>query len=83
MVSLETGSNETGFSVDVRNRFLRKLKLGPVYSVDRPLDSVSHMIILKGSVDSNILYFYFKTPMTHCIYVNLNSDNRRAWSTSF
>ena len=37
MTSLRTGSSETGFSVDARNRFLSQLKPVPVHSVDRPL----------------------------------------------
>ena len=38
VASLGTGLSETGFSVDVRSRFLRQLKPVPVYSVDRPLE---------------------------------------------
>ena len=46
MTSLRTGSSETGFSVEARNRFLSQLKPVPVHSVDRPLEHKTHNIYI-------------------------------------
>ena len=45
MASLGTGSNETGFSVDVWNWFLKELKPVPVYSVYRLLGNKGKEIV--------------------------------------
>ena len=76
VTSLQTGSNENGFSVDARNRFLSQLKLVLVYSVDRPLPEPR--VELVGL--SNIFILNLKHDLLYIIYTPDETDIDKEWS---